>query len=532
MRRNARILRLPHGSRRSLLARRTPSPSACVQDASLENVCDNQSSSTTSTVRAGRPAKQLPSSSKDAQRAKAKGKERETAQGAGDWEQDPHTPSARPHQEHVGPSGKPDTTNHAHELNQQIVLLFAEKLERINTAMHVQMESLQSWQQQMNERISREFQIIRAELAGTTAGPSTPHRSSKNTSSPPSPAQPSTPPGTARQVAKRVAQLTGNPHVQTQEEIDRGHMIRLQDRVHAHLDTLLGIVDWNAVARKIQPLTEAEVDSYITQDGTVECTAANFRVDFERPWKRFSFNKQARSVFIENFIATVQGGGMAQQDPTPEHLLNAHTVGSILDTYMDVCRRKYRKSLSALRVQQELEEANNEAEKKEALVKQAELKKQEDAERRQAAKISRRTTLFQARNLAAFVCKLPHARLLDRLGPRNMSDDETDGPDVTHQAVYRIVIASWQSEELRQFLWTLDRLWREHWAKPDNQRRKSGNMPRKRLLRPESKTEPGYPARRLWQNCYNQAWLGTLRPYEIEALEIIPTDYDLSIAPQ
>ncbi|KAI0650184.1 hypothetical protein C8Q79DRAFT_901495 [Trametes meyenii] len=128
------------------------------------------------------------------------------------------------------------------------------------------------------------------------------------------------------------------------------------------------------------------------------------------------------------------------------------------------------------------------------------------------------------------IFELPkHAMLLRRMGPVHMSDDETDGDEVKHQAKYRIVISEWQSEALRNFLWTLDRLWREHWAKPTHQWRTPGNMPRLRRLRPDSKTKPGEAPPGLWRNCYDIEWLKTLKPFEREQLDVLDADYDFSI---
>ncbi|KAI0711694.1 hypothetical protein C8Q76DRAFT_623107, partial [Earliella scabrosa] len=122
-----------------------------------------------------------------------------------------------------------------------------------------------------------------------------------------------------------------------------------------------------------------------------------------------------------------------------------------------------------------------------------------------------------------------HAQLFNRLTAANMSDDETDGPAVKHPPVYRIILAEWQSEELRTFLWTLDRMWREYWERPYSRRRKSGNIPRQRVLRPNSRTEHGIAPRGLWKNCYNPAWLDKLRPYERRQLKIIEREYDFTI---
>ncbi|KAI0362976.1 hypothetical protein BV20DRAFT_1071321, partial [Pilatotrama ljubarskyi] len=122
-----------------------------------------------------------------------------------------------------------------------------------------------------------------------------------------------------------------------------------------------------------------------------------------------------------------------------------------------------------------------------------------------------------------------HKALFERMSAANMSEDETDGDTVEHPPVYRIVIAEWQSEELRLFLWTLDTLYRAYWKKPPGSRRKAGNPPRTRLLRAGCKTVPGVAPAGLWENCYNPAWLSKLAPWEREALDIQEGNYDFSL---
>ena len=105
-----------------------------------------------------------------------------------------------------------------------------------------------------------------------------------------------------------------------------------------------------------------------------------------------------------------------------------------------------------------------------------------------------------------------------------MSGDETDGPEKTHPPVWRIVIAKWQSEQLRNFLWALDRMYREDWGR----KRVGGNPPRVRIIR-ENSEEEGYPAHGLWRNCYDEDWLAKQPGYVLEELEILDQDYDFTL---
>ncbi|KAI9057522.1 hypothetical protein FKP32DRAFT_1583544 [Trametes sanguinea] len=119
-----------------------------------------------------------------------------------------------------------------------------------------------------------------------------------------------------------------------------------------------------------------------------------------------------------------------------------------------------------------------------------------------------------------------HRALFDRLSANNMSGDETDGDQVVHSPVYRIIIAEWQSEAFRRFLWAIDAKYIDYWKSPPDSRRSKGNPPRKRVLRPHSRTVPGTAPMGLWRNCYNDAWLAKKQEWEIEALEIIDEDYN------
>ncbi|EIW65127.1 uncharacterized protein TRAVEDRAFT_108669 [Trametes versicolor FP-101664 SS1] len=124
-----------------------------------------------------------------------------------------------------------------------------------------------------------------------------------------------------------------------------------------------------------------------------------------------------------------------------------------------------------------------------------------------------------------------HKVLFERLSAANMSEDETDGDAVEHPPVYRIVIAEWQSEEFKLFLWALDALYRIHWKAPPASRCKSGNPPRTRVLREGAgcKTIPGTAAPGLWRNCYNPEWLRKLKAHDLAELDIQEGIYDFSL---
>ncbi|TFK79870.1 hypothetical protein K466DRAFT_504858, partial [Polyporus arcularius HHB13444] len=127
-----------------------------------------------------------------------------------------------------------------------------------------------------------------------------------------------------------------------------------------------------------------------------------------------------------------------------------------------------------------------------------------------------------------------HSVFFGKLAASNMSGDETDGPTVKHPPTYRIIIADWQSVELRAFLWALDAKYVGYWEKPPKKRRTPGNPVRVRDVDTRegvTRTLPGVAPVGLWRNCYNDKWLETLADWEIEILEIINEDYDFTLDP-
>ncbi len=118
-----------------------------------------------------------------------------------------------------------------------------------------------------------------------------------------------------------------------------------------------------------------------------------------------------------------------------------------------------------------------------------------------------------------------HSALLHMMAACNMSGDETD-PDTPLPKVWHIVIAGWQSTELRTLLWSLDAKYMA-WAQPSDPKKKrnGGNATRVRILRETSRMVPGVAPPGLWRNCYDPTWLETLQEWEVEQLDIIDDDY-------
>ncbi len=108
---------------------------------------------------------------------------------------------------------------------------------------------------------------------------------------------------------------------------------------------MLHISDWNLVAKQYPPLTEDEITAYIARDPKIVPTDRQFRIDFSKGhgWKTFAFNKEARMVFIDKYLARVAGGAYFTR-PSPPQLLTEEHIGEILDEHMRYCRDRYRKS--------------------------------------------------------------------------------------------------------------------------------------------------------------------------------------------
>lgn len=289
-----------------------------------------------------------------------------------------------------------------------------------------------------------------------------------------------------------------------------------------HINSLLQIVDTSLLPVSFPSLTEDEVDEYLA--GTLQCTVDNFRVDFVRKWKVFGFNKVARMVAIASFLRKVEGGSFLT-NPSPEHLLTQDSIGKVIDVYMKRLRQLYRDAVNPP------------------------TQKKKDAIKRRACQVSRMGMVCYTppvpdvsrllrpfgqsyrdrRFVVLYLGEGRHRILFDRLSAANMSEDETDGDTVEHPPVYRIVIAEWQSEDFKLFLWALDALYRIHWKAPPTSRRKSGNPPRTWVLRDSCKTIRGTAAPGLWRNCYNKQWLNKLKPHELAELDIQEGIYDFSL---
>ncbi|KAI0709979.1 hypothetical protein C8Q76DRAFT_798750 [Earliella scabrosa] len=392
----------------------------------------------------------------------------------------------------------------ATSMQPDLVLMMFHKLDGIRKTMHDQgafMQQLMESHHKFQENILTELRNIRGSSAQAAAS----HDSGtpatlKN-------AAPRTHAG-VRKVLERSAKKRGKEVVLTPEQVDEAHIKRLKSRLQTHIRGLLKIDETSELFVRYPRLTDEQVTAFKSGDPAMACTPEKFYIDFDRPWKALSANKQARRVIIQTFQRKAEGG-MFKINPPPVKFLTDEFLGDLTDAYVATLRRAYRKGNNPPTVQ----EAN--------MVKAA------------CARNSRMNTLFQSRlYVVVHMGYGRHSILFAKLSYTSMSGDETDGDVATLPKIWRIIFAEWQSVELMNFFWALDAKYLSQSANPpDPQRRTPGNSPRVRAPKQASRTIPGVAPRGLWRNCYNPSWLAKLPSWELEQLEIIDSDYDFTIDP-
>ena len=85
------------------------------------------------------------------------------------------------------------------------------------------------------------------------------------------------------------------------------------------------------------------------------------------------------------------------------------------------------------------------------------------------------------------------------------------------------------SEELRKFLRKLDEAHYDDSLNLPEKQSQGGSGPRERKPRDPRKSIVGVAVKGLWRNCYNPAWLATLKRHKIRDLQIIDEEYDFTI---
>ena len=92
---------------------------------------------------------------------------------------------------------------------------------------------------------------------------------------------------------------------------------------------------------KNPPISDADMKAYLRGDGDVVCTAEHFRIDFQRPWRKTTFNQEAEQVFIDTFFQA-RDAGQYNDIAIPPVLLSRQSVSHVLWKHMEYRRRCYR----------------------------------------------------------------------------------------------------------------------------------------------------------------------------------------------
>lgn len=282
--------------------------------------------------------------------------------------------------------------------------------------------------------------------------------------------------------------------------------------------SLLKVSDTSELPARFPKLTDEEVAAFNCGDGTVVCTAEDFRVDFCRVWKNLSLNKLARRVILQSFMKKAEGGKFPQ-NPPPAEYLNEEVLGPMVDQYMKTLHRSFKDAINPKKPEDVVKLRNQRAQN-------SRMNTVRMFSPWWGALTQTRLQLWQSRlYVVANLGESRHSALLHMMVACNMSGDETD-PDTPLPKVWRIIIAHWQSVELRNLLWSLDAKYIA-WAQPSNkeQKRNGGNPTRIRVVRETSSTVSGVAPPGLWHNCYNSAWLESLPDWEVEQLDIVKEDY-------
>ncbi|CDO77466.1 hypothetical protein BN946_scf184881.g10 [Trametes cinnabarina] len=431
-------------------------------------------------------------------------------------------PFAEEHPQYPGKSRSPEQGS----VNVDMMLLFLQKLDSHAEVMQKQAQFAHSLMNELQGLRTEftDFKEFQTSLRSEDAGPGPRRRSPPLSAREKKLTNPSlrvrrrakkTREKAARQAGTTVAALPNNDGDADDEDtmdVDEGldddaHMRRLKARVRNLLESMLDIPDWSKAESLYPTLTQEEVTQYLERTGEFVCTEDNFYVDFERSWKKFALNKEARQVFIDKYLKSVAGGAYLS-NPTPPHLLTPETIGEVLDNHMTYCRQRWRRSVKPL----------------DGDVAEQRAKRSAQRSRQRTLHESRIVTLRRHGHRR-------HLRLFALLEPVHMSGDETDGPEKKHPSVFRITIARWQSEAFRNFLWAIDAQYRADWEHPRERRRTPGNEPRVRVLPAggtDSATECVAPIG-LPRNCYDEGWLASLSAPTVRELDIQEVVYDFSL---
>lgn len=107
---------------------------------------------------------------------------------------------------------------------------------------------------------------------------------------------------------------------------------------------------------------------------------------------------------------------------------------------------------------------------------------------------------------------------------QGVSSDESDSEEDSTPKAFRRISPAWRSEDLRDFMWSLDSDIQASRRPKVGHRSVRGAEPRRRKFSPltnhEAPAPPGLP-----RNCYDDDWLKTLTAKQLRDLKLIETEY-------
>jgi hypothetical protein len=262
------------------------------------------------------------------------------------------------------------------------------------------------------------------------------------------------------------------------------------------------------------PLHEDELAAYnLRQEGCITISCENFRMDFTRD-RSIPFNLEAEFEFAINFRHRVLIDKWYSFPPIPDRFMTEEYIIFCLHNHVKYVREKYKEYVvdNSRNTYQKLQLAARSSRKSRVSWSLISIYS--------PIIIIGPFKLFRDRcSVLSFNPSLAnHSKLMRTMGVNGVSSDESDNEDD-----YIRVSPGWRSEQLAQFLWSLDEEIARHRTAKVGQRRRRGNKARRRvfsaLVNNDTLGPPGLP-----RNCYDEDWLNNLRPHERRLIRL--KDYD------
>ncbi|KAI6131848.1 hypothetical protein EV401DRAFT_1883845 [Pisolithus croceorrhizus] len=271
-----------------------------------------------------------------------------------------------------------------------------------------------------------------------------------------------------------------------------GHT-KFRQSIQKHFLRLLRIMDYSCLDQLPPPPSDQENLAFNRHDpGCLKITPSNFRIDLSHS-RRTPFNTEAIHVFAKDFKRKVEESKWYSfPTPPPTHFLQLEYIELSLFLHLHHIKDVYTNS------------------KKSQEHRHARLKS--------AARSTRKTRLYTSRvdcvmNDDELVI---HNGLMQLVGSQGVSSDESDTGLEGHK-VYRKISPAWCSEELANFMHSIDSLIISNRHPRVGHRSIRGQEPRRRipsnLINEDAVAPPRLPL-----NCYKDSWLACLLPSERKKL--------------